>query len=151
MLSSESFSMLPSRPKIFHGRESELKEIVNALNARCPRIAVLGPGGIGKTSLARAALHHPNIIAKYEHQFFVACDSATTGFELAALIGTHIGLQTGPNLKKPIVRYFTGTPNCLLILDNLETAWEPLHSRAEVEEFLSLLSDIPDLAMMVNS
>ncbi|KAJ7812549.1 hypothetical protein B0H14DRAFT_3752356, partial [Mycena olivaceomarginata] len=105
--------------------------------------------GIGKTSLARAALHHPDIIAKYEHRFFVACDPATTGFELAALIGTHVGLQTGPNLKKPVVRYFTGTPNCLLILDNLETAWEPLHSRAEVEEFLSLLSDIPDLAMMI--
>ncbi|KAJ7462871.1 hypothetical protein FB451DRAFT_1494902 [Mycena latifolia] len=64
--SSNSLSMLPAKPKIFHGRESELKEIVDILQQESPRIAILGAGGIGKTSLAKATLHHPDIASKYE-------------------------------------------------------------------------------------
>ncbi|KAJ7877915.1 hypothetical protein B0H14DRAFT_3130084 [Mycena olivaceomarginata] len=63
--SSNSISMLPSEPKIFHGRESELLDILHLFNTGIPRIAILGAGGMGKTSLARAVLHHPDITARY--------------------------------------------------------------------------------------
>ncbi|KAF7328371.1 hypothetical protein MVEN_02552700 [Mycena venus] len=59
-MSSRSFSMLPPRPKIFHGRNSEVNHIVNIFNQESPRIAILGAGGMGKTCLARAVLHHPD-------------------------------------------------------------------------------------------
>ncbi|KAJ7798455.1 hypothetical protein B0H14DRAFT_3544584 [Mycena olivaceomarginata] len=50
-----------NRPKIFHGRESELVWIMKMLCKESPRIAILGGGGMGKTSLAaRAVLHHPD-------------------------------------------------------------------------------------------
>ncbi|KAJ6472243.1 hypothetical protein DFH09DRAFT_1476013 [Mycena vulgaris] len=49
--SSTSISMLPSEPKIFHGRESELCEILDLFIQEPPRIAILGAGGMGKTSL----------------------------------------------------------------------------------------------------
>lgn len=116
-----------------------------------PRIAILGGGGMGKTSLARAVLHHPDTAAKYEHRFFVAADSATTSIELAAQIGLHLGLKPGKDLTKPVVGCLAGKPHCLLILDNLETTWEPLQSRGDVEEFLSLLADIPHLALLVGN
>jgi hypothetical protein len=49
--------------------------------------------------LARAVIHHSEIAGRYEqHRFFVACDSATTQVELAALIGTHLGLKPGKDL-----------------------------------------------------
>ncbi|KAJ7751400.1 hypothetical protein B0H16DRAFT_1237438, partial [Mycena metata] len=35
------------------------------------------------------------------------------------------------------------------LVDNLETLWEPIVSRKEIEEFLSLLTDIPTLALMI--
>ncbi|KAJ7918254.1 hypothetical protein B0H13DRAFT_1607574, partial [Mycena leptocephala] len=41
-----------------------------------------------------------------------------------------------------------GSP-CLLVMDNLETVWEPLDSRGGVEEFLSLLTDIQHLALII--
>ncbi|KAJ7443271.1 hypothetical protein FB451DRAFT_1190177 [Mycena latifolia] len=86
--SSISFGLLPAKPKIFHGRESELHKILqNFSNEEAPRVAILGTGGIGKTSLAKAALHYPGISANYETKLFVACDSATTSIELAALVG----------------------------------------------------------------
>ncbi|KAJ7488316.1 hypothetical protein FB451DRAFT_1362774 [Mycena latifolia] len=147
-ISSRSFSMLPGRPKIFHGRESELAQIVRILCEPSPRIAILGTGGMGKTSLARAALHHPDVAAKYQHRFFIPGDLASTGPELAALIGSHLGLKPAKNFK-PVLRFLAGITTCLLILDNLETAWEPLESRSRVEEVLSLLTDIPHLALMV--
>ncbi|KAF7351914.1 hypothetical protein MVEN_01153200 [Mycena venus] len=39
--SSSSFSMLPSKPKIFHGREAELNSIVKILNQDLARIVIL--------------------------------------------------------------------------------------------------------------
>src|ERR1700712_2409700 len=71
-LSSNSFSILPAKPKIFHGRKSELHDIVETLQKESPRIAILGAGGMGKTSLAKAALHHPEVAAKYQDRFFIA-------------------------------------------------------------------------------
>ncbi|KAJ7084127.1 hypothetical protein C8R44DRAFT_991902, partial [Mycena epipterygia] len=98
--SSASFTMLPSQPKIFHGRESELKDVVEILHQDSARVAILGAGGMGKTSLARAALHNPDVAGKYELRVFVSCDSTTTSVELAALIGSHLGLKPGKDLTK---------------------------------------------------
>ncbi|KAJ6464925.1 hypothetical protein C8R45DRAFT_1174210 [Mycena sanguinolenta] len=147
--SSQSFSLLPSKPQIFHGRESELTQIVQLLNQQCAKIAILGPGGIGKTSLARAALHHPDVAAKYEDRLFVSCESATTSVEIAGFIGAHLGLKPGKDLTKSVLRSLAKKPICLLVLDNLETTWEPLKSRGGTENLLSNLTDIPHLALMV--
>ncbi|KAJ7646083.1 hypothetical protein DFH06DRAFT_1424833 [Mycena polygramma] len=148
--SSTSITMLPSEAKIFHGRDSELCEIFRLFSQGTPRIAVLGPGGIGKTTFARVILHHTQIITKYDqHRHFVACDSATTRMELAALIGAHLGLKAGKDLTRAVVQHLSRSPPSLLILDNVETAWEPLQSRNEVEQFLSLLTDVTHLALMV--
>ncbi|KAF8171439.1 hypothetical protein K438DRAFT_1852839 [Mycena galopus ATCC 62051] len=111
--------MLPSKPKIFHGREQELNDILKLISQQPPRIAILGGG------------------------------AATTSVELAALIGLHVGLKPGQDLTKPVVQYFSRKMSCLLILDNLETVWEPIHSRAGVEEFLSLLTSLEHLALII--
>ncbi|KAJ7814555.1 P-loop containing nucleoside triphosphate hydrolase protein, partial [Mycena olivaceomarginata] len=141
--------MLPSEPKIFHGRESELSDILHLFNTGTPRIAILGAGGMGKTSLARAVLHHPDIMARYvQNRFFVACNSATTKLELVNLIGGHLGLKPAQNLTQAVLQYFTNNPPSLLILDELETLWEPASSRASIEELLSLLTGVEDLITM---
>jgi predicted GTPase len=143
--------MLPSQPKIFHGRESEVSAILNLFRQATPRIAILGAGGMGKTSLARAVLHHAEVSAQYaQHRYFVACDSAANKVELAALIGVHLGLKPGKDLSLPVVQYFSRMSHALLILDNLETTWEPTASRVDVEEFLSLLAGVQHLALMVS-
>ncbi|KAJ7035317.1 P-loop containing nucleoside triphosphate hydrolase protein, partial [Mycena alexandri] len=148
--SSNSISMLPAEPKIFHGRDSELAEIVKLFNQGTPRIAILGAGGMGKTSLARTALHHEQITTKYQgNRFFIACDTASSKAELAGLIGAHLGMKPGKDLTQAVLHYFSDAPPSLLILDNLETVWEPVESRKHIEEFLSLLTDITSLALMV--
>ncbi|KAJ7451897.1 hypothetical protein FB451DRAFT_1524447 [Mycena latifolia] len=138
-----------AKPKIFHGREQELKEIVDILQQESARIAILGAGGMGKTSLAKAALHHPDIAAKYEQCFFVVADSVTTSVGLSGLIGEHIAFKPAKDLTKQVIQYFATHGPSLLILDNLETPWEPLQSRGEVEELVSKLTDVPHLALMI--
>ncbi|KAJ7035328.1 hypothetical protein C8F04DRAFT_1233758 [Mycena alexandri] len=138
-------------PKIFHGRDSELADILNLFSQGTPRLAILGAGGMGKTSLARTALHHEQIITKYQgNRFFVACDTASSKAELAGLIGAHLGMKPGKDLTRALLWHFTEAPPSLLILDNLETVWEPVESRKEIEEFLSLLTDIASLALVVH-
>ncbi|KAJ7620759.1 P-loop containing nucleoside triphosphate hydrolase protein, partial [Mycena polygramma] len=141
---------LPSEPKIFHGRDSELIEILQLFSRGVPRIAILGAGGMGKTTVARAVLHHTQITTRYEQsRYFVPCDAAKTKVELAALIGAHLGLRPDKDLTRAVIQYFSNSPPGLLILDNLESVWEQTGSRKEVEDFLSLLTDVEHLAFMV--
>ncbi|KAJ6596254.1 hypothetical protein DFH09DRAFT_1272770 [Mycena vulgaris] len=148
--SSNSLSLLPSEPKIFHGRESEVSDILSLFHQEPPRIAILGAGGMGKTSLARAVLHHVEIASRYDqHRFFIACDAVSTKSELVALIGIHLGIKPDKDLTRNILRHLSSSPASLLILDNLETSWELLESRRDIEGLLSLLADIHHLALII--
>ncbi|KAJ7081153.1 hypothetical protein B0H15DRAFT_855190, partial [Mycena belliarum] len=145
--SFESLAILPASPQIFHGRESELEEILGALMQDSARIAILGTGGMGKTSLATAALQHPDVVAKFTKRFFVPCHSTPTHSDLVSNIASYLGVAVGPNLARKVVRHLSYGPLTLLVLDNFETPWEASSSRAGVEEFLSLLTDIPQITM----
>ncbi|KAJ7323044.1 P-loop containing nucleoside triphosphate hydrolase protein [Mycena albidolilacea] len=147
--SSGSLSLLPPSPKIFHGRDSELKQLIEVLLCEPARAAILGPGGMGKTTLAMAALHHPAVTEKYGLRHFISCESADTLGDLVTTIGLHLGLEPSAMSSKTILRHFAQCGTCLVVLDNLETPWEPLDSRAQVEEFLSLLADNPSFGLLL--
>ncbi|KAJ7476534.1 hypothetical protein FB451DRAFT_1460628 [Mycena latifolia] len=126
--SSGSLSLLPASPKIFHGRDAELNDLVCSLLTESPRVAVLGPGGIGKTTLATAALHHAAIFKRYNHRHFISCESADATVDLVSIIGLHLGLEPSRQLSKAI---------------------EVSESRGGVEEFLSSLADVPSLGLLI--
>ncbi|KAJ6596275.1 P-loop containing nucleoside triphosphate hydrolase protein, partial [Mycena vulgaris] len=141
---------LPSEPKIFHGRASVVSDILSLFHQEPPRIAILGAGGMGKTSLARAVLHHVEIASRYDqYRFFIACDAVSTKSELVALIGIHLGVKPDKDLTRNILQHLSSGPASLVILDNLETSWELLESRRDIEGLLALLADIQHLALII--
>ncbi|KAJ7111965.1 hypothetical protein C8R44DRAFT_856537 [Mycena epipterygia] len=147
--SSGTLFLLPTSPKIFHGRESELRDVINILRRDSPRMAILGTGGIGKTSLATAALHHPEIMSRFTNRYFISCDSAVTSSDLVSIAASNLSLEPSRNLAKVVAHHLSSGPPSLLVFDNFETPWEPVDGRAEVENFLSLLADVPHVALLI--
>ncbi|KAJ7245861.1 P-loop containing nucleoside triphosphate hydrolase protein, partial [Mycena rebaudengoi] len=141
--------MLPPSPKIFHGRDSELNSVVTILLQDSARIAILGTGGMGKTTLATAAVQNVQVESKYSQRYFVSCQATPTCVELVSVIADHLGLEKRSNLSRTVIHHLTHAPPSLLVLDNFETPWEPNGSRSQVEELLSLLADISQLAIVI--
>ncbi|KAJ7474743.1 P-loop containing nucleoside triphosphate hydrolase protein, partial [Mycena latifolia] len=140
---------LPAQPKILHGRESELRDSVAKLISEPARMAILGPGGIGKTTLAIASLHDPQVVSKYRERHFISCEPAHSYNALLTTISSYFDFEPSPHLARDIVQYLSEKDSILLVLDNLEPAWESMGSRTEVEEFLSLLTGLPHLALLI--
>ncbi|KAJ7034627.1 P-loop containing nucleoside triphosphate hydrolase protein, partial [Mycena alexandri] len=150
--SSSSLSLLPGSPKIFYGREQEVVKIVAALTASNPaRVAILGPGGMGKTCLALAAVHNTEIVTMFGNQrFFIPLSAAVSATDLIAKVAQYFGLEQHGRLQKNILRHLCAAPApVLLVLDNMEDCWELLAGRPQVEDFLSHLSDVPGLRLLV--
>ncbi|KAJ7664084.1 hypothetical protein B0H17DRAFT_1211499 [Mycena rosella] len=147
--STLSLTILPGRPKIFHGRESELRDVIGILTQDTPaRIAILGPGGMGKTALATTVLHHPDIITKYTERHFISCHATATCQALIALLADHLGVEHGSHLARRIARFLECAPPMLLVLDNFETPWES-ETRADVEEVLAMVTKPAHVALVL--
>ncbi|KAJ7137389.1 P-loop containing nucleoside triphosphate hydrolase protein [Mycena crocata] len=142
--------MLPSAPHIFHGRDAELRGLVAILLQDGGRAAILGPGGIGKTTLARAAVHQVDVAEKYCRRYWVSCESASTVGDLVSAVALGLGIDAyGGGLSKAVIRSLSATGPCLLVLDNFETPWESGQSRSQAEAFLALVADILHVTLLI--
>ncbi|KAJ7646412.1 P-loop containing nucleoside triphosphate hydrolase protein [Mycena polygramma] len=148
--SSSLFLLFPPRPKLFHGRQGELNSIIAMLAAQdSPRVAILGSGGIGKTALALAGCHHPNVQAKFPHRHFTSCESAFSSADIVSALAAHLDIpESAQTLKDVLHQLSSRVEPTLLVLDNLETTWEPSVSRAGVEDLLTHLADISHVALL---
>ncbi|MBB6251255.1 tetratricopeptide repeat protein [Nitrospirillum iridis] len=107
----------------FVGRAGEVASVVAALLAGS-HVAILGPGGIGKTGLTQHVGHDQRIMAAFPRRVFVRLEAAGTGADMALKIATALGLEAGPPPLERAVADLGRQPT-LLILDNAETPWTP--------------------------
>ncbi|KDR85866.1 hypothetical protein GALMADRAFT_234981 [Galerina marginata CBS 339.88] len=146
---------IPLKPEVFHGRDSLVDEIVQLLGKEeTSRVCILGPGGMGKTSVSLAVVESPLVQERFAHgnYVWVPCNGATSA---ALLLETmHIQLQVPGDkqvtLEKIISELNTSTNPRLLILDNFETPWNaPGGSQKQVEDILRTLAKLDHIAMLV--
>jgi hypothetical protein len=113
-------------------------------------VAVLGAGGIGKTSIALSLIHGEKLVKKFgQRRYFIACDALE---KLDALI-ERFGMTLGLNEQDPLLDLTRIAKEIcepiLITLDNLETLWESIDNRTGIERFLSDLALIPLVSVIV--
>ncbi|KAG1842460.1 hypothetical protein C8R48DRAFT_39347 [Suillus tomentosus] len=147
----------PSRPSMFYGRDDLVAELTT-LVVNGEHIALIGPGGMGKSSLAKAILHEPLIIDKFaDRRFFMAYDDldpSTITFEtfmthFAGALGIEI---TGADPLRPIST-FLRSASALVVLDNAETFEEAsaLSALEKIPPAIANIANIPGVVLILTS
>jgi len=138
---------LPS-PYCF-GRDQVVESVVSTLLLDAPPpVPILGPPGIGKSTVTLAALHNKQVADRFkERRYFVRCEGAKSTEALIVDIALVVGVKLGPDLRGRLYADLEISP-VLLVLDNLETTWEA--DRAATEALLSELVVISHLALVVS-
>ncbi|KAH8806907.1 hypothetical protein DL96DRAFT_1506414, partial [Flagelloscypha sp. PMI_526] len=136
---------LPPAPKLVVGREPVVENIVeNILSSSEPRIAVLGLGGMGKTTIGTTVLHDPRITSAYPTKYFISSELAPTIELLETRIADALSIhqsEHGTDLVSRIVDCIRNAANPVLVyIDNLETVWEIESEQPKVDRFLEVLS-----------
>ncbi|KAG1813584.1 uncharacterized protein BJ212DRAFT_1588601 [Suillus subaureus] len=147
----------PSRPSMFYGRDDLVAELTT-LVVSDEHIALIGPGGMGKSSLAKAILHEPLTIEKFADRcFFVTYDGldpSTITFEtfMARFAGA-LGIEiAGIDTLRPIST-FLHSSSALVVLDNAETFEEASASSAlgKIPSVIAEIACIPGTVLILTS
>ncbi|KAI9433171.1 hypothetical protein H4582DRAFT_1989346 [Lactarius indigo] len=142
----------PSAPQLFFGRDPELNQILDMIfGPRPARIAILGPGGCGKTTLANAVLAHRRIRERFgDARYFVACESATTSADLLVELVKALGLLDAGDASWSHIKTSLTKKKCIICLDNFESPWDQAAEiRHSVEDLLSKITSLRDITVLV--
>jgi tetratricopeptide (TPR) repeat protein len=111
-------------------------------------IPILGPPGVGKSTLALAALHDDRVASRFgPRRYFVRCDGARTCDALAAEILRALGAEPRPPLQDQALSELGRNAPAVLVLDNGETPWEG-ETRA-TEELFAALAGVAGVMLVV--
>jgi tetratricopeptide (TPR) repeat protein len=116
------------------------------------RLAILGTGGIGKTSTALHILHYPEVVSRYDkRRYFVGCDAVTSAESLATLVLQIIQVPSvaGENILTILHRALLAAPLTLLLLDNFESVWDINSRREEVLDLLRKIVNSKRISLMI--
>ena len=146
----------PTTPQIFFGRDAEVAQIVQMITtnvgSRPARIAILGPGGYGKTTLAHAVLT-VDIIREHfgRARYFVPCESVTSSGALLTELGKTLGVMDGGTdaMWSRILATLNSTES-IICFDNFESPWDQhVEIRHSVEDLLSRVTELHHVTVLL--
>ena len=146
----------PSAPPIFFGRDAELAQIVDMITANVgshpARIAILGSGGYGKTTLARAVLTTKQVEDHFgDARYFVPCESVTSSGALLTELGKTLDvLEGGMDALWSRIHAVLTSKDSIICFDNFESPWDQnIDMRQSVEEILSRVTALPFATVLI--
>ena len=145
--------MPPGPPISFFGRDELIDEVIELAENLKP-IALIGAGGIGKTSIALSVLHHDRIEKLFGHnRRFIRCDEFPTSrahflARLSEVIGA--GVENPQNLAS--LRPCLSSNKVFIIIDNAESTLDPQGASArEIYAIVHQLCQIKTVCLLITS
>jgi predicted ATPase/DNA-binding winged helix-turn-helix (wHTH) protein len=137
-------SKLPEQPLLFVGRDRALQEVA-ALLTKHRFVSLVGPGGIGKTTVALTLAH--GMLADFDGAVhfldLVGLDDTQL---IANLLATHLGLVAVSEQPLPVILAFLSEQRTLLVFDNCEHVIEAATTLAE-----NIFGGAPQTSILVTS
>ena len=146
---------IPLKPEVFYGQDDFVEDIARLLlQEETSRVCILGPGGMGKTSVSLAVIELPLIRERFPggNLIWVPCIEATSSTLLLEIL--HIQLQVPGDkqvtLEKIISELDASKQPRLILLDNFERPWNaPGGNQKQVGDVLRRLAMLSHIAILV--
>jgi tetratricopeptide (TPR) repeat protein len=149
----------PPRPSIFFGRQGLLHEVLDLLlSHERSHVVLIGPGGIGKTSIAKAIVNDPVIEAKFKgRRFFVRFDdllaSQITYNIFVECIARTLGVAVSASGSHREISDFLRSGDILIVLDNAETFLDckATEEIPRINRAITEFGDYPSVTILITS
>ncbi|KAG6900117.1 hypothetical protein C0993_002652 [Termitomyces sp. T159_Od127] len=144
---------IPANSTIFYGRDHLVSELVSVIIA-APRknICLLGPGGMGKTSVSLAVMGHQDIKSHFaEHlHVWVPCIKATSASLFLGTLQSSLAIpkEIG-DIRSSIISVLQESPPIVILLDNFETPWDADRAQIEIAQLLRDIHAIPHVTLFI--